>query len=137
MTVKIFSNIFCFFLVNFFFRLLKVNYGAQTIIIIANFCILKLYNELNLKMISINFITTHFYKLYFYFRLLEVNYGVQTIIIIANLENFDDEMYKKFNNLSLEIDLGILINNAGLHYHYPQLFNQVINILLTKKKNCE
>jgi len=58
-------------------------------------------------------------------KLLEVNHGVQTIIIMANLENFDDEMYKKFNNLSLEIDLGILINNAGLHYDYPQLFNQV------------
>jgi len=58
-------------------------------------------------------------------KLLESNYGVQTIIITANLENFDDEMYKVFNKLSLEIDLGILINNAGLHYDYPQLFNQV------------
>ena len=79
-----------------------------------------------MKFLSLFYFCIHFGKLYFCFRLLEVNHGVQTIIIMANLENFDDKMYKKFNNLSLEIDLGILINNAGLHYDYPQLFNQVI-----------
>lgn len=56
---------------------------------------------------------------------IEVNYGVDVMTIQADLEKFDEEMWQLFNNLSLETDIGILINNAGLHYNYPKKFHNV------------
>jgi len=58
-------------------------------------------------------------------KVIETNYGVNVIIIEIDFNEFDEISWQKLYDLCLNMEVGILINNAGIHYKYPMPFHQV------------
>ncbi|XP_075045000.1 hydroxysteroid dehydrogenase-like protein 1 [Mixophyes fleayi] len=52
------------------------------------------------------------------------NYGVKTHFIVADF-SLGREVYPSIKEGLRDVDVGILVNNAGVAYEYPQFFNEV------------
>nr|XP_002130269.1 inactive hydroxysteroid dehydrogenase-like protein 1 [Ciona intestinalis] len=57
-------------------------------------------------------------------KFIETAYGVQTLLVVQDLENLTPEITQKIQDRINELDIGILINNAGLH-ESPKSFTEV------------
>jgi len=56
---------------------------------------------------------------------IEQNFGVHSYIIEVNLEKVDGKVWNTIHDLSMKVDIGILVNNAGVSYNYPMQFEEV------------
>lgn len=71
-----------------------------------------------------------FILLFSYFRrYLQKRYGVHTSTVILDFTNASAETYAIVADNLQGKEIGILINNAGLHYDYPMQFNEVFSSL--------
>jgi len=56
---------------------------------------------------------------------LEAIYGVRCIIMVMDLNAINMESIQELEKLSNEMDVGLLLNSAGVHYSYPMLYHEV------------
>lgn len=73
------------------------------------------------------------------FRFIEKRYGVRTLVIIHDFNATKLENYSQIAKELAHLDVGILINNAGMHYDYPMEFakvNEVFRILIPGHLIC-
>ncbi|KAL2746855.1 very-long-chain 3-oxoacyl-CoA reductase-like [Vespula maculifrons] len=55
---------------------------------------------------------------------IKERYGVKTCIVVADLTQ-GPTIYSKIAKATEELEVGILINNAGMSYEYPELFTKI------------
>ncbi|KAF7407497.1 hypothetical protein HZH66_002034 [Vespula vulgaris] len=62
---------------------------------------------------------------------IKERYGVKTRIVVADLTE-GQEVYSKIAKATEELEVGILINNAGMNSDYPELFVKMSEEILNK-----
>ncbi|KAL2725436.1 very-long-chain 3-oxoacyl-CoA reductase-like [Vespula squamosa] len=62
---------------------------------------------------------------------IKERYGVKTRIVVADLTE-GQEAYSKIAKATEELEVGILINNAGMNFDYPELFIEMPEEILNK-----
>lgn len=58
-------------------------------------------------------------------RYLEKRYGIHTFVIVHDFCNASPDTYTSLASLLQDRDVGILVNNAGVHYDHPMYFSEV------------
>jgi len=56
---------------------------------------------------------------------IEEKYGVKTCVIVVDFDNVDEKLMRKTFDGLVDKDIGILVNNAGVMYDYPNEFYDV------------
>jgi len=63
------------------------------------------------------------------FRYIERHYGVHTVAIVHDFQSTTEESMEVINEIIDTLEVGILINNVGIHYEYPMEFVEVYTVL--------
>lgn len=64
----------------------------------------------------------------FFFRRLELNYGVHVIPVTLDFEETSSYSLRAISDIAETLDIGILVNNVGVHYEYPMEFHHVCKL---------
>lgn len=68
------------------------------------------------------------------FSFIENLYGVHTLVLQTDFSNFGADDHKLISQTLEGLEIGILVNNVGMHYSYPQPFNEVRSVLILPPK---
>lgn len=58
-------------------------------------------------------------------RYLRRRYGAKTIVHVHNFNDTSPEAYAEIEAVVKDIEIGILINNVGIHYDHPMHLTEV------------
>lgn len=56
---------------------------------------------------------------------LENLYGVKCVVMVMDFTSVDMETMLQLEKLATDMDVGVLLNSAGVHYTYPMLYHEV------------
>ena len=59
------------------------------------------------------------------FRYIEQHYGVHTVAIQHNFDYTTVESIKVIEDVVSTLEVGVLLNNVGIHYDFPMRFDLV------------
>ncbi|XP_063800312.1 inactive hydroxysteroid dehydrogenase-like protein 1 [Pseudophryne corroboree] len=100
-------------------------YGEWAVVTGATDGIGKAYaEELASHGVNIILVSRNIEKLQKVSEAITRSYGVKTRFIVADF-SWGREVYPAIKEGLRDVDVGILVNNAGVAYEYPQLFNEV------------
>lgn len=58
-------------------------------------------------------------------RHVENLYGISCVILVIDFSSSSIQTIVELEKLAYEMDIGVLLNSAGLHYSYPMLYHEV------------